>query len=101
MRKKNVNRPGVNAVDTVLVPCKPPKGLLTNLCVCAVDASVVVRVAVVRAILVKTFMVSPMESVHKYKLPHSVPKRSRSVVHVFAQVGKLSQMTPIGISPCE
>ena len=62
MRKKNVNRPGVNVVDTVLVPCKPPKGLLTNICVCAVDASVVVRVAVVRAILVRTFMVSLMES---------------------------------------
>ena len=80
-KRKSTRR---HVVDAVLVPCKPPEGLFTNLCVCPIDASVVVRVAVVSAILVSTFVFFPVKSVYKYDLTHSVPKRFRTVVHILA-----------------
>ena len=84
IRKKKGKSPRRHVVDAVLVPCKPPERLLANLCVCAVDASVVVRVAVVGAILVRTLVVFPVKSVYKYELTHSVPKRFRTVVYILA-----------------
>ena len=84
IRKKKVNRPGVMWLTLYLCLANHPERLLANLCVCAVDASVVVRVAVVGAILVRTFVVFPVKSVYKYELTHSVPKRFRTVVYILA-----------------
>ena len=83
-QEKKGKSPRRHVVDAVLVPCKPPERLLANLCVCAVDASVVVRVAVVGAILVRTLVVFPVKSVYTYELTHSVPKRFRTVVYILA-----------------